>query len=152
MTNIITKANGRPATFGSVVDQLFQTNWDRFFDDRQWGFDGLKNQKVARVNILELENRYELHFEAPGWQKDDFHLSYSDNTLTVSAERPQNGPAQTSGWLRREFQIQPFVRTFTMDETVDAEKAAARYENGILIVTLPKKEEAKRLSRTIDVQ
>ncbi len=55
-------------------------------------------------------------------------------------------------WIRREYRSGSFSRSFTVDNTVDVDKAVARYENGMLMLTLHKKEEAKRISRKIDVQ
>jgi HSP20 family protein len=153
MTNIIKKANGRPATFGSVVDQLFQPNFDRLFDDRLWGFKGLNSSANVPVNIRETEAGYELELVAPGLKKEDFRLNYSDQTLTVSFEHRQEESKKESGnWIHREYLNQSFTRSFTMDNTVDPEKATARYENGVLLITLPKKEEAQRLTRTIQIQ
>ncbi len=153
MTNIIKKANGRPAAFGSVVDQLFQTNFDRLFDDRLWGFKGLSTSASVPVNIRETDTTYELELVAPGLKKEDFHLNYSDHTLTVSFERGrEESQKETGNWIHREYLNQSFTRSFSVDETVDPERASARYENGVLLVTLPKKEEAKRLARTIQIQ
>ncbi|MBS1603474.1 MAG: Hsp20/alpha crystallin family protein [Bacteroidetes bacterium] len=151
MTNIIKKADGRPATFGSVVDQLFQTNLDHFFDDRNWGFNGLRRQAQAPVNIGETDTAYELHLAAPGLRKEDLRLNYAGNSLTVSFERPEKANESGYKWIHREFGAQPFTRTFTIDETVDAEKASARYVDGVLVVTLPKKENSGNKSRTINV-
>jgi HSP20 family protein len=153
MTNIIKKANGRPATFGSVVDQLFHPNFDRLFDDRLWGFNGLTTSSTVPVNIRETDAAFELELVAPGLKKEDFHLNYSDHTLTVSFERRQEELKKESGtWIHREYLNQSFTRSFTIDDSIDTERASARYENGVLKLTLPKKEEAKQLSRTIQIQ
>ena len=152
MTNIIKKDNGRPATFGSVVDQLFQTNMDRFFDDRFWGFNGLQAPASVPVNIRETDKTYELEVVAPGLRKEDFNLQLTGDALTVSFEhKEQENEKEGNRWLRREYRSRSFLRTFTLDETVDAGKATARYENGVLWLTLPKKEQAQRVSRTIEI-
>jgi HSP20 family protein len=152
MTNIIKKENGRPATFGSVVDQLFQTNMDRFFDDRYWGFSGLQTGASVPVNVRETDKSYELEVVAPGLRKEDFHLQLTGDALTVSFEhKEEKSEKERDRWLRREYRLQSFARTFTLDDTVDAGKANARYENGVLWLTLPKKEQAQRISRTIDI-
>ncbi len=153
MNNIIKKTDNRPTTFGSVVDELFQSNLNRFFDDRAWGFNGLSSESRVPVNIRETDTSYEIEVIAPGLKKEDFQLSYTGDTLTVSFEKADE---KTTGdgqkWIRREYQSGAFSRSFTIDSTVDVDKAKAHYENGLLTLTLPKKEEAKRISRKIDVQ
>jgi HSP20 family protein len=153
MTNIIKKDNARPATFGSVVDQLFHNDLNRWFNDEFWGFNGLPNRGGVPVNIRETDKSYELELVAPGLRKEDFQLNFTGDTLTVSFEQKEQGAlAENERWLRREYRKQTFTRTFNIDETVDVDKAAARYENGILCLSLPKKEHAQRISRTINVQ
>jgi len=154
MTNIIKKDNARTATFGSVVDQLFQNNLNRLFDDDYWGFNGLASRTQTPVNIRETENSFEVELIAPGLKKEDFQLQVSGGTLTISNESQQENQAGSAqeGWLRREFRKQSFSRSFTLDDTVDADKVTARYEGGILYLSLPKKEQARKISRRIDVQ
>ena len=153
MNNIIKKTDNRPTAFGSVVDELFQNNLNRFFDDRTWGFNGLSTDGRVPVNIRETDTSYEIEVIAPGLKKEDFQLSFTGDTLTVSFEKADE---KTTGdgqkWIRREYRSGAFSRSFTVDSTVDVDKAKARYENGLLTLTLPKKEEAKRISRKIDVQ
>lgn len=154
MANITKNDNARAATFGSSVDQLFRNNLDRWFDDQFWGFNGLQSRSGVPVNIQEEEKSYEVEVVAPGLQKQDFQLQFNGNALTVSFEhKEENGQQdEQNRWLRREYRKQSFTRTFTIDETVDIEKASARYENGVLHLTLPKKPHAVKTSRTISVQ
>ena len=153
MNNIIKKTDERPATFGSVVDQLFQRNLNRFFDDRLWGFNGLPSDGRVPVNIRETDMAYEVELVAPGLRKEDFHLACTGDTLTISFEHSEEkNEANEQRWVRREYRKGSFSRSFTIDRTVDTDKASARYENGVLLLTLPKRDEAKRVSRKIDVQ
>lgn len=153
MNNIIKKADNRPTTFGSVVDELFQNNFNRFFDDRLWGFNGLPSDTRVPVNIVETDTNYEVQVVAPGLKKEDFQLAFTGDTLTVSFEHhDQKAEGDQRKWIRREYRSASFSRSFTVDSTVDVEKANARYDNGILSLTLPKREEAKRISRKIEVQ
>lgn len=147
MNSIIKKADNRPKTFGSVVDELFQTNLNRFFDDRTWGFNGLQAEGRVPVNIQETDTTYEVEVVAPGLKKEDFQLSYTGDLLTISFEHSGNKTSgQDEKWIRREFRAASFSRSFQVDGTVDVDKSKARYENGVLLLTLPKKEEAKRIS------
>ncbi|MBS1662219.1 MAG: Hsp20/alpha crystallin family protein [Bacteroidetes bacterium] len=154
MSNIIKNENARPATFGSAVDQLFRHNLDRWFDDQFWGFSGLQTRSGVPVNVREQDQSYEVEVIAPGLKKEDFQLQFNGDALTVSFERKEenNQQADHDRWLRREYRKQSFTRTFTIDDTVDIDKAVARYEDGILHVSLPKKTHAVKSSRTIAVQ
>jgi HSP20 family protein len=153
MNNIIKRTDNRPKTFGSVVDELFQTNLNRFFDDRAWGFNGLQTEARVPVNIRETDTTYEVEVVAPGLKKEDFHLSYTGDLLTISFEHnEEKTEGEEKNWIRREYRSGSFSRSFQVDGTVDVEKAQAKYQNGVLLLTLPKKEEAKRISRKIDVQ
>ncbi len=140
----------QPAAFGSVVDQIFQNNLSRFFDDSFWGSDGFSSRSGVPVNIRETDKTYEMELVAPGLKKEDFHLNITSDTFTVSFEH--NEENKNEGWLHREYRKQSFVRTFNVDDTVDVNNISARYENGILHVTLPKKENAQKVSRNIQVQ
>jgi HSP20 family protein len=81
-------------------------------------------------------------------------LSLTGNMLTVSFESQQEKTEENKPeeWIRKEFRKQSFSRSFTLDESVAAEKISARYENGILYLSLPKNEKALSLSRTISVE
>ncbi len=158
MNNIIKRENGQqPATFGSVVDQIFQNNLNRFFDDEFWGFNGLTKSPGTTqvpVNIRETDKSYELELSAPGLQKQDFHLKLEGDTLTISAEHTEEAGKEdkNEGWFRREFRKGHFSRTFHLDDSVDTGKIAARYEGGILYLSIPKKEHAQKVSRAIEIQ
>ena len=157
MNNIIKRNNGRqPATFGSVVDQIFQNNLNRFFDDEFWGFNGINtspHQAQAPVNIRETDKTYELELSAPGLQKQDFHLNLEGDRLTISAEHTEENRKedQGEGWFRKEFKKGQFTRSFNLDDTVDAGKISAKYVDGILFLSIPKKEHAQRVARSIEI-
>jgi HSP20 family protein len=156
MTNILKKENGRqPANFGSVVDQIFQNNLSRFFDDSFWGFNGgdIERTKVP-VNLRETDSTYEMELVAPGLRKEDFQLNVSRDLLTVSFEE-KNENKETNkeeGWIRQEYRKRSFSRSFNLGDAIDTNSINARYENGILYVTLPKNEKAKHISKTIKVE
>ncbi len=93
------------------------------------------------VNIGKLENGYELEVVAPGFAKEDFKLALEKDLLTISAEVKTEGPEKQM--VRREHTLQSFKRSFTLDESINTESIVANYANGILTVTLQKKEEVK---------
>jgi HSP20 family protein len=159
MTNSIIKRNNgtvaMPArTVSSWVDQLLNENFNRFFNDDFWGFRGIEQQVNIPVNLRETDKTYEMSLVAPGLRKEDFKLNVSNDLLTISYEQKeeQNEESKAEGWLKKEYKMQSFSRSFNLDDTVDLNKITASYENGILHLTLPKKENAQRLSKTIEVK
>lgn len=153
MNNIIKRMDNRPATFGSVVDQLFPSNLSRIFDDRFWGFNGLQAESRVPVNIGETDSCYEIELVAPGLKPEDLELTFKGDILTIAFEpKQQEADVEPKNWIVREHRSQSFRRSFTVDHTVDVDKATARYENGVILLRLPKKEESKRVARKIEVQ
>jgi HSP20 family protein len=143
-----------PATsFGGVVDKIFQNNLNRFFDDNFWGFNGLERNTSVPVNIRETAQSYELELVAPGLKKEDFKVGLNGDVLTISMEHQEekNETNNSEGWLRKEYKTRSFSRSFSLDDAADANKISARYSDGILHISVPKKEGAQALSRTIKV-
>jgi HSP20 family protein len=104
------------------------------------------------VNIVEKNDFYHLQVSAPGFEKADFNVKLDDKILTVSAERKEEAKTETDKVIRKEFSAKSFKRTFTLDEKIDAANISAKYENGILHVGLPKKEEVKAATKDIAIQ
>lgn len=158
MKTIMKRNNGNtelPArTMTNWVDQLFQDNLNHFFKDDFWGFRGLEQQGGIPVNIRETDKSYEMSLIAPGLKKEDLKLNVNDELLTVSYEQKQeqNDENKEQGWLRKEYRMQSFSRSFTLDDSVDVNKITASYDNGILHLSLPKKENARRISKSIEVK
>jgi HSP20 family protein len=90
----------------------------------------------------------------PGLRKEDFKLSVNNDLLTISYEQKEEQTEQnkTEGWIRNEYKMKSFNRNFNLDDTVDVNKITASYDSGILHLTLPKKESAQKLSKTIEVK
>ncbi|HET9745136.1 MAG TPA: Hsp20/alpha crystallin family protein [Chitinophagaceae bacterium] len=157
-TSIIKRNNGdttMPArTVSNWVDQLFQDNLNRFFNDDFWGFSGVEHPVHVPVNLRETDKSYEMSLIAPGLKKEDFKLNVTNELLTISYEQKaeQNSENKEERWLRKEYRMQSFSRSFSLDDSVDTDHIAASYDNGILHLTLPKKENARRISKTIDVK
>ena len=154
MANILRRENRQPQNFGSVVDQIFQNNLSRFFDDSFWGVGGDVDRNRIPVNLRETENTYEMELVAPGLRKEDFQLNISGDMLTISfEEKNENSEAnKEEGWVRQEYRKRSFSRNFHLNDALDTNNISAHYENGILYVTLPKNEKAKQLSKTIKVE
>ena len=133
--------------------------FDDFFSRDLWHW-GLSNHSttgtsVPAVNIRETAENFEVEMAAPGMKKDDFKVELDGNLLTISSER-QNETTQSEGerYTRREFSYQSFQRSFQLPkDVVDIEHIHARYENGVLQLLIPKKEEAKQKPpRMIEIQ
>jgi HSP20 family protein len=110
------------------------------------------NYNVPPVNILETETAFEVELSAPGKTKEDFNIELDKNLLTISSEVKSEASEVKGKYSRREFTASSFKRSFTLPETVKDEEIKASYENGILKISLPKKEEAlPKAKRLIDV-
>lgn len=156
MNTIMKKENGNQSpvrSFSGLVDQFFQNNLSRLWDDDSWGLINLNRQANIPVNIKETDQSFEMEVVAPGLKKEDFKVQVSGDILTVSFEHKeqQNQENKQEGWLRKEYKRQSFMRSFGLDDGVDANKIQAKYVDGILHLSLPKKEGARKLSRTIDI-
>jgi len=103
------------------------------------------------VNISETKENFELEFNVPGRNKEDFKITVDKNILTVSFEKKEEPKDENKKQVKKEFTLQPFKRSFTLDEKVNSENIAAKYENGLLVLTIPKKEEVKVEAKQIAV-
>ena len=95
---------------------------------------------------------YQIKLSVPGFSKEDFKIQVDRSTLTVSVDQKKESTEVTDKILRREFSNKAFKRSFTLDEKIDEDKIDAVYENGILNLNLPKKEEAKARALQISVK
>lgn len=103
------------------------------------------------VNITEVADAYQIEVIAPGMEKADFSLKLDGNLLTISAEKKKETKDEHSKAIRREFNYRAFKRSFTLDEMINSGNIAAKYENGVLKVELPKKEEVKAVTKEITI-
>ena len=103
------------------------------------------NTTLPSVNVKEKEACFDIELAVPGFAKDDFKIEIHNNLLSISSEKEENAETndEKTHYTKREFSYQSFCRSFNLPETADTEKIEAGYNNGILTVTIPKKEEAK---------
>ena len=127
---------------------------DSFLDNLLNDLPVTKNASMnfPAVNICETTDNYELEFNVPGRKKEDFKITVDKNILTVSFEKNEENKEENRQFIKREFITQSFKRSFTLDEKINADDINAKYENGILFLTLPKKEEVKVLPKEISVK
>jgi HSP20 family protein len=110
-----------------------------------------RSGSFAPVNITEKDDLYELEVVAPGFDKENFKIHLDNTLLTISAEKKQEENAENGKSIVQEFLAKSFKRSFTLDEKIDSEKIEAQYVNGILKVTLNKKEASKTTSKDIEI-
>jgi len=98
---------------------------------------------VPSVNIRENEDGFVLDLAAPGMKKEDFRIKLDTNVLTISSEQKSENDESNDKYTRKEFYYSAFSRSFTLPKTIDLDKIKADYKDGILAVSLPKREDAK---------
>ena len=137
----------------------FSRLWDDddfFTRGLNWGLSNFTeaNSTMPAVNIRETDNAYEVQMASPGMRKQDFKIELENNILTISSEkteeREEDGKEKYS---RKEFSYESFQRSFNLPkEVVDEDKIEAHYKDGVLHLTIPKKEKARqRLAKKIEV-
>ena len=89
------------------------------------------------VNVLKTDESYELYFAAPGRKKEDFKIAVQGNELTISYKKPQQEEREDQNWIRYEYRLVSFERSFLIDSSIDSGGIVAKYEDGVLQVTLP---------------
>ena len=103
------------------------------------------------VNIVEKSNAYQVELSVPGYEKTDFNVKLDDKILTISTEKKEQTVQADEKMIRKEFTYKSFKRSFTLDDKIDAESISAKYENGILKLELPKKEDQKTAVKDITI-
>ena len=134
----------------SSVNPWLNDVFDSFFND-SFISDRLTS-RVPAVNIAENENEYHIELAAPGLNKEDFKINLEKNILSISVEKKSENTEENKKFNRREFSYSSFVRSFTLPEGADQNNVDASYVNGVLTITVGKKEEAKQLSREIAIK
>src|SRR5678809_65812 len=126
-------------TLQEEVNRLFSTNLTRGFGEEGIG----RGAWAPSVDIYENKDQIVLEAELPGMKKEDFDLSIENSVITLRGERRFEKTDESDNYHRVERSYGQFTRSFTLPQTVSAEGATAEYNNGVLRVTLPKKEETK---------
>ena len=157
MNNLVTTRNtGSKANKNS--NGLTYPTWSSWLDDVfnrdiQSVFNSNFNTGLTlpKVNIRESKDAYFVDMAVPGLKKSDFHIDLDNKVLSISTEMEENNEQQ-EGFTRREFGYSSFKRSFSLPETVNEEKIKAEYNDGVLSIHLPKKEEAiQKPARSIKI-
>jgi HSP20 family protein len=136
-TQALAKAPNRMPT---VFDDLFKP-WNEWFDNA-----GILSRtiNVPAVNITERKDKYEVSLAVPGMKKDDFKIDVDGNMLSISSEKEEKTEEKDKRFTRKEYNYSSFNRCFSLPEEVNQDKIEAKYEEGVLKISLPRKEEAKK--------
>ena len=145
-------------TLLKVNQHPVQRGFNNFFEDfinefpafsaRDWNKDGVTS---VPVNIHETADAYHLEFNAPGRSKEDFKINMDNGLLTVSYEKKEESKSEDYKTVRKEFSSRSFKRSFTIDDKINANSIQAKYDNGLLKLLLPKKEQVKENAKQINV-
>lgn len=138
---------------GNLVKSPYTDIFDTFFNSEPFFSRGMASN-VPAVNISETDNAYHVELAVPGLKKDDIKISVEEDQLKISAvqksETVENDESRK--YSRREFNYSSFTRAFTLPDLADQAKIEAEYHDGVLSVSVAKKEEAKTLAREISVK
>ena len=126
----------------SVFDDFFRP-WNEWFDNS--GLVG-RTINMPAVNIVENKDDFAVSVAVPGMKKDDFNIDVEGNMLTIGCDREEKREEKDARFTRKEYNYASFSRSFTLPEEVNREKIDARYEEGVLKLILPKKEEARKIA------
>jgi len=129
--------------------------FDKWFDEAANAYSPVKAQANGtwhpNVDVFETEGGYVLKAELPGVNKEDIKIDVSNNTLTIKGEKKFEERTEKDKYVRIERSYGSFTRTFALSDKVDSENIKAAYKDGVLEITLPKKEEAKPKEIKVEV-
>lgn len=126
----------------SVFDDFFKP-WNEWFDNSNvWS----RTINVPAVNITEQKDNYQVSLAVPGMKKDDFKIDVDGNMLTISSEKEETKEEKDKKFTRKEYSYSSFSRSFTLPQEINKDNIEAKYEEGVLKIVLPRKEEAKKIT------
>nr|WKN34579.1 Hsp20/alpha crystallin family protein [Tunicatimonas sp. TK19036] len=120
----------------SLFSSLFDDDW--FDGDHHW------LARVPAANIQEHDDAFRIELAAPGMKKQDFHIDVDQGRLTIRSEKREETKEEKEHYTRQEFSYRSFSRSFVLPDVVKADDIQAKYEGGVLQLTLPKKENARK--------
>jgi len=131
----------KPASTMPVLFDDFFKPWSEWFDG---GSVLGRTLTVPAVNITETNEMFNVSLAAPGMKKDDFNIDVDGNMLTISCEKEESKEENEARFNRKEYNYTSFSRSFTVPDDVNKDKIEAKYEEGVLKLHLPKKDEVKK--------
>lgn len=146
---LIKRSESLPA-FSSMFGDFF----DKAFSDWTSTNFSLTNTTLPATNIKETKDEFIVSMAVPGMNKKDFKIDLNNNVLSISSDKKEEKEEKEEGFTRKEYSYQSFSRSFTLPkDVVNDDKISAKYDNGELLVVIPKKEEAKpKLPKQIEIK
>lgn len=161
MSAIIRRRNSLPAR--TMTKQEFLTPFDRIFDDmlgsmfptiaNDFGDDFFTKGSYPKVNVVNYDDGIEIDAAIPGMTKDDVDVEITDGVLTIQGTSNQNRNVDDAQYLKREIKRSSFRRSFTLGDNLDSENVSAKFDNGILTLSIPKlvPDDEKPVTRKIEI-
>jgi HSP20 family protein len=123
-----------------------------FFADDFFGNNWLeRNGNLPAVNIAEKDNEYDIELAAPGYKKDDFKIKVDEDVLTISAEAKKETKEEKKDYTRQEYSYSSFSRSFHLPDNVKDDAIEAKYENGMLRLSIPKSKTQMKATKEVAV-
>ncbi len=146
----LVRLKNRPVSpsFNNLMDDFINGFPSTFKNE----FPGANFKQIAPVNVKQIEGGYQIDVLAPGFGKDDFKVNIEADLLTISAEKKSEAENKEEKHIRKEYTVQSFKRSFSIDKNMDTENISAKYVNGILTLNLPTKETVKSSVKEITIQ
>ena len=136
---LIRKTNSYP-TWSNLFNEFLNQDWN---DWSKQDF-AASNCTLPSVNVKEHSDGFEVEMAAPGLNRNDFRIELNNSILTIKSEKKEEKESENDKFFsRREFSYQSFSRSFTLPQSIESDKIEAQYKDGILKISIPKREEAK---------
>lgn len=136
--------------FDKLIDKFFNQSFPQL--SKEVGVDVFQNSAYPKCDIVDFEDRIEIVAEVPGLSKEQINIDVDADVISIKGEKTSNVEKEGGTYLRRELKKSSFKRTFTADPKVfDLEKVSAKFEDGVLELTVPKFVTVKTTKKTIEI-
>ncbi|WP_439880674.1 Hsp20/alpha crystallin family protein [Pontibacter sp. MBLB2868] len=154
MANLSRRNSGSSSPSRYGLPGMF-SDMDRFFDSDFWGMPMQMNRQMMAnmpaTNIRENEKDYSIEVAAPGMKKDDFDIDVNEGVLTISSQKEEEKNEEEENFTRREYNYSSFSRSFRLPESINEDDIKAKYQDGVLHLTVPKGKEKEHPKRKIKI-
>ncbi len=130
---------------------VFSNFFENFEKSLSQTFDASQGD-MPMVNVKDEDKRFVVELAAPGMEKKDFNISLENNSLTISSEKKEEKTEKNENYTMKEFSFNSFSRSFALPKNIKLNQIDANYKNGVLSISLPKKDEEARLNRRISIK
>ena len=130
-----------------------QSDINRLFDAFMSPFERteIKNNLSPKLDVAELKDKFEIKAELPGMNEKDINLSLEDGVLTISGEKKSETEDKSKGYYLKECSYGSFSRSVRLPDNIADDKIGAKFNNGVLVIDMPKKELLQAKTRKIEI-